>query len=338
MGLMQTLGGMIRNGEVEQMRLLDDFREASAGDFAILDDFSRRLERQFGGRNIAVDGVDMPRILQSEKSIATWNGEMIQAVFFNMGNRGNLHALQNGYGLSFDQLRRLAMLATAEEWRAVERIGKRIGELYPRLNAVHFEQTRRALKKVEPSALTLETADGRTITLDGWYYPNVYDGKLSQPDVLMNADAGPDADYRASMEAINPPAREAAGFTHERLADRYGNPVVERPQLLKMSVLMKHMANSTRWVTHAQQLYEFRRLLMDPDVKAKTIEKLGEEKYSYLRQWTNRQARPGKGATAGLNSVIGLARNGHTIAKMGLNLKTALKQTQYIGHLADVLT
>lgn len=331
MGHFQNLIRLIRSAGVVQKEMLENFANETRGDFARVDELARTLWEQLGGKFFEVDGAPMPDLIVEKKGIRTYDAEMLSSIYLNMGNTGNRFALENGLGLTQDKINILAKLATEEQWKSIERIGQKLSAFYPILDAVYFRQTNRHMPKVEGTPFSVRTADDKIFTSSGWYYPLAYDPDLSD----RAAQQAEMADYRASMYAIHTPQKPVDGFIQGRAVDEDGNPVVARSPLLRTSVLINHLTNMTRWATHAEPLFEFRRLTMDPEFKAAFIKKLGAEKYRYLREWTNRMARPDKGRT---DDVIASMRSLSTIAALGLNIKSALRQLESTGIAADTMT
>lgn len=331
MGLAQDLFDKIRAGEVSQMELLENFRNATTEDFRVMDAFVGRLERETG-KFFNRPGVPSPAEATGGGSADTeWDPDMVAAMMFNAGNRGNYHALQNGYGLTDGQLDAMFSLATEKEWLAVQHIAKEMGGLFELLDAVHYRMTNRHLERVRPEPFAVMTADGKVLKLDGWYYPLVFDPRLSDA-AAKNSEA---ADYRAVMGAVFNPQKLRDGFTHKRVVDEDGNPVVTHAPLLKTRVLIDHMTTATRWATLAEPLMEFRRVTMDPDFRDLFIDKLGEDRYRDLRMWTNRMARPEKGSNESWNRLISKLRNASTVASLGLNIRSAVRQLSSAGLAAD---
>ncbi|MCC8190660.1 MAG: hypothetical protein LIP77_08505, partial [Planctomycetes bacterium] len=282
----------------------------------------------------SVDGVDVPAIMRDKLDIPPWDAALILSTFMNLGNAGTRFALQQGYGLTDQHLATLARLATTAEWRAIEHIGQRLGDLFPLLDEVHFRHTNRHMVKVEPVAFPVTTADGETIGLTGWYYPAHYDPALHDKSG-QNAEM---ADLKAQMNPIHTAKKTPDGMTRARKVDENGNPVVTYPPLLRFSVLTDHLNKATRWATHAELLFEFRQLTMDPEFKEAFIRKLGAEKYRYLRQWTNRMANPEAGDDDPTNRIIARLRNLSTVAALGWNVRSALRQNESLGIAADIMS
>ncbi|MDR1534957.1 MAG: hypothetical protein LBU64_07660, partial [Planctomycetota bacterium] len=335
MGLAMRLIKKIRDGEVMQMETISTFTENTKEDFRILDAFVQRLRKENGGDFFNPEGVPSPSDLTNGRSADTeWDPDMILSVMFNAGNRGNLYALQKGFGLTDDELNRLFSLATEKEWLAVQHAAKQMGGLFNELDAVHFRLTNRHLERIEPERRTVRTADGKALELDGWYYPLVYDPKLNDT-AAKNAEA---ADYRIVMSAIFNPQKLQDGFTKSRQTDEEGNPVVTYPPLLKTRVIFDHMEAVTRWINLAEPLMEFRRVTMDPAFREMFIRKFGEERYRDLRKWTNRMARPDKGIDEGMNRALRYLRNASTVTALGLNIKSAGRQVSSVGVAADAMS
>lgn len=253
MGPLQNLIRIIRNAEVVQKGMLENFTKDTRADFAQVDELARSLKEQLGGKFFEVDGVPVPELIAEKKGIPTFDSDMVLSIYLNLGNAGNRYALEHGLGLTQEKIDILSGLATEAQWKAIEHIGQRLGSFYPLLDAVYFRQTNRHMPKVEGTPFTVKTADGKIFASSGWYYPLVYDPELSD----RAAQQAEMADYRASMNAIHTPQKPADGFTKGRVTDEDGNPVVTRPPLLRASVLVNHLTNMTRWLTHAEPLFEY---------------------------------------------------------------------------------
>ncbi len=334
LGLMQRLVDAIRIGEVEQMRLLDQFRIATEQDIQTLDAFVARLERDLG-KFFNQEGVPSPAELTDGVSPATeWTPDRVLAMMFNAGNRGNYHALKEGFGFTDAQLDKMFSLATEKEWLAVQHIAHEMGGLFDLLDDVHYRMTNRHLERVRPEPFGVMTADGKLLNLDGWYYPLVFDPRLSDRAARNNEAA----EYRAVMGAIFNPQKLRDGFTHKRVVDEDGNPVVTYPPLLNTRVIIDHMTTATRWATLAEPLMDFRRITMDPDFRKLFLKKLGAERYRDLRMWTNRMARPDKGSNESWNRLMSTFRNASTVASLGLNIRSAIRQLSSAGLAADEMS
>lgn len=325
MGVMQNVIRLIRGAEVKQMEMLDKFKAESAEDYAVLDGMAKRLIRDFKSDQFIINGVPMPEAITSRKFFNTWDADMVRAIYFNMGNESNLSTLKAAYGFTDAQIQALASLATEAEWRAIERLGKRIGDLYPVLDEIYFRQTNKHLEKVESTPITVTTSDGKTITLDGWYYPKKYDSELSN-SAAKNQEM---TDLMATMNGIFSRNKLERGFTNKRQEN------VKLPLLLNTGVLVDHMTVATRWATHAEALLEFEAVTTDPLVQDMMIQKIGAEKYRYLREWANRMAKPDKGTKSG---VVSKLRKASTVAGLGWNVRSALRQNESLGIAADILS
>lgn len=328
MGLMQRIVGLIRGAEVKQMVMLDAFKRNSKADYDVMDGMVKRMKLEFKSNQFLIDGFPMPEIIQSRKFRKTWDADMIRAIFFNMGNESNLTTLKDAYGFSDAHLQKLSSLATEAEWRAIENIGKRVGELYAQLDEVFFRQTNKHLDKVQPTPITITTKDGKTITLDGWYYPKKYDPELTNA-VAKNKEM---ADLLETMNGVFNRNKLERGFTNRRQEN------VKHPILLDTKVLVDHMTVATRWITHAEALLEFDAITTDPDVQNAMIDKIGREKYRYIREWAGRMAKPDKGSMSGMNRLFSKLRNASTVASLGLNMRSALRQNESFGIAADMMS
>ena len=123
MGPMQRAFAKAREGEAKALLLEDAYRKELAPSLKAIDGMNQRIVKAHGKFFRSINGVQAPEILK-RKGYATWDTNLLETVFLNMGNDGNQFALQEGYGLTATDLNRLAMIPTAKEWKAIEAVGK----------------------------------------------------------------------------------------------------------------------------------------------------------------------------------------------------------------------
>ncbi|OAN56921.1 acetyltransferase [Sphingobium sp. TCM1] len=244
---------------------------------------------------------------------AVMTRDQLVAMALNMGNEGNAKKLAGGYGWNeqgiLDMLNREL---TVEEWRFVQEAWDIIDTLWPDIAALE-----RRVNGVEPEkveARPIETAAG---TLRGGYYPVVYDPTRSLDTERQNAVSG-DKLFESAYRRAN----TRAGATNERTK-------VERPVLLSLSVLSRHVGEVVHDITHREAVIDAHRFLNDKRVITAVREALGEHIQKQFNPWlqhiANEYAYDAQGLGALEKMVKGLRTNA-TFVGMGFRFSTTVMQ------------
>ena len=216
-----------------------------------------------------------------------------------------------------------SMLST-EGWNAIQNTWDSLATIFPNYQKAFYATTGRSLPEEQATPLTITTVDGSTLNLDGGYYPLKYDFKVQGIEDIKTLDAMTTAERKAAnvSQGINKDA------THMRNRDKMGIATVGRmPQLEVSSVLSTHIADTLRYSTHAVISNDFDMLLRNKEFKETFVDKFGEEKYQKLSRWALRQARPDVDAPkTWFEKKINSLRSINTVAVLGMNAKTAIKQ------------
>lgn len=278
--------------------------------------------------------IDPNRLGQFPESLAAaynrraWDGETAIMMALNSGNAGNLKALLDGYGIKQEQWQAIASTMTEAEWRAVQTIWDALDEYYPLIDAVTYRMVNRHVKKVEAQPFTVVAAEGTEMTLNGGYFPLVFDrlvdsdmGRVQDIEVNLN---------KAHFNAIHTFAKIADNFTRSRLMDEEtGEAVVKRPPLLELDVLTSHVDKVAHYVALADAVSEFDRLTLHEDWAKTFIDKFGQHWYEEIRKYLKNVADPDAGNLD--NNEIGKRilrqlRRKATTAALGLRFWIGIKQ------------
>lgn len=274
-----TSRGMHKTFTIEGVRMLPD------------------VEREFGGQ---------------------WTMERVLSVALNMGNDGNLAALQRGYNWNTQDLELITRRITSAEWRFVQSVWDLLDQLYPVINATYEKMYGIPLKRVEAKPFTVVSADGETINMRGGYYPLKFDKRFSE-----TAQRNADFDVLNSQEAILRTPNPKSGMTQERKGAGI-------PPLLSLSVLTSHVADSIHYSTHTLPLLDAYRIVKRPEYRRAMQRAFGDEAYAQVVPWLRSIARPDRTKIDGINKMFEfLARRG-SLAAMGFSFRTALLQTTSI--------
>ena len=282
------------------------------------------------GRNMhktfTIEGVRMLPDVEREFG-GQWTKERVLSVALNMGNDGNLSALQRGYNWNMQDLEAITRRMTSAEWRFVQSVWDLIDKLYPVINATYEKMYGIPLKRVEAKPFTVVSADGETITMRGGYYPLMFDKRFSEA-----AQRNSDFDALNSQEAILRTPNPKSGMTQERKG-------AGLPPLLSLSVLTSHVADAIHYGTHTLPLLDAYRIVKQPVYRRAMQRAFGDEAYAQVVPWLRSIARPDRTKIDGINKMFEfLARRG-SLAAMGFSFRTALLQiTSFPQSMAEVGT
>lgn len=264
-------------------------------------------------KTFSIDGVRMLPDVEREFG-GQWTMERVLSVALNMGNDGNLAALQRGYNWNTQDLELITRRMTSAEWRFVQSVWDLLDELYPVINATYEKMYGIPLKRVEAKPFTVVSADGETINMRGGYYPLKFDKRFSE-----TAQRNADFDVLNSREAILRTPNPKSGMTQERKGAGI-------PPLLSLSVLTSHVADSIHYGTHTLPLLDAYRIVKRPEYRRAMQRAFGDEAYAQVVPWLRSIARPDRTKIDGINKMFEfLARRG-SLAAMGFSFRTALLQ------------
>lgn len=268
-------------------------------------------------KTFSIDGVRMLPDVEREFG-GQWTMERVLSVALNMGNDGNLAALQRGYNWNTQDLELITRRITSAEWRFVQSVWDFLDQLYPVINATYEKMYGIPLKRVEAKPFTVVSADGETINMRGGYYPLKFDKRFSE-----TAQRNADFDVLNSQEAILRTPNPKSGMTQERKGAGI-------PPLLSLSVLTSHVADSIHYGTHTLPLLDAYRIVKRPEYRRAMQRAFGDEAYAQVVPWLRSIARPDRTKIDGINKMFEfLARRG-SLAAMGFSFRTALLQTTSI--------
>lgn len=268
-------------------------------------------------KTFSIDGVRMLPDVEREFG-GQWTMERVLSVALNMGNDGNLAALQRGYNWNTQDLELITRRMTSAEWRFVQSVWDLLDELYPVINATYEKMYGIPLKRVEAKPFTVVSADGETINMRGGYYPLKFDKRFSE-----TAQRNADFDVLNSQEAILRTPNPKSGMTQERKGAGI-------PPLLSLSVLTSHVADSIHYGTHTLPLLDAYRIVKRPEYRRAMQRAFGDEAYAQVVPWLRSIASPDRTKIDGINKMFEfLARRG-SLAAMGFSFRTALLQTTSI--------
>lgn len=352
-GVNQRLFFKLRDAETSRDKLYKGLLKEMQPHIDQLEKARRDIEKQFGGKTFAIPGLEVPDVIQRGRNYRTWDADTLLSVALNMGNDANLYRLTgkhkdslnvdtrpDAYNFTDSDLAKIARLFDADTWRAIQGVWDATGSLYGQLDDVTYRLTNRHVVKESAQPLTVRTSDGEVLALAGGYFPAVNDPLLSNSGQRTAEQNDLNAAIRSGvMDNIHHSAKPTTGAIKERLRDENGNPVVRTPQMLKTSILIRHLDAATHYITHAEAVKEFDALTRNEEWKDTYSRKFGEQKYRAVRRWVQDLANSRRPSNSVGEELMEKARTLATVSGLGLRIKTGLKQrlgyAQAVNYMSD---
>lgn len=252
--------------------------------------------------------------------------ENVVVAALNMGNDYNKTALLDGLQLNNElQLNQLTAVLTEADWRAVQSIWDAINTLKEPLAATFERRMGFPMGTVEANPLTVRTAEGLDITLPGGYYPVKFDKKLSD----TAAERSEAEDLKAAAGALFPVVGTKSGMTKTRKGTG------GQPLLLTMSGLEGHLKDTAQYIGLSEAVVDVYRIARHPAFKRIFVQKFGNDAYSSIRRLLADIGMPEAGGQEKMDQALGWLRGGATAWTLGLNIGTAVKQTNAVFNYAS---
>ena len=252
------------------------------------------------------------------------NRKQAVAMALNIGNEGNLQRLADGYRVNPAAVEQyLNETLTAEEWRFVQGVWDTIDTLWPEIEALEKRVNGVAPEKIAPRSFV--TTHG---PMRGGYYPAIYD---SSRDYKAAENAGKESDL---LEGRYTRATTRASATKER-AEK-----VNRPILLDLGVINRHLGEVIHDITHREAVIQANRFLSSERVRRAVDAALGAEVGKQLQPWVKFVANSWaqeRAGNEGFGKWIGKARANATIVGMGFRATTMITQIAGYSNSVEVV-
>lgn len=234
-------------------------------------------------------------------------------IALNAGNEGNLARLQNGQGLTMEQINAVLATLTDDDLKIVQAIWDLFESFRPRIANLEREMYGTEPKWVERKPITITRKNGTTVTLAGGYYPIVYDSTATTADAvrLRNAD---DAALDQGVTGMT----TARTFTMERSRDGLDIP---------LDLTLTGLTNGLQDIVHDLTWRKWlRRTSKIVSGISPTVGKYyGADVQKVLTDWLRNIARGSRQPKSGVFDNFAMAlRNGVSIAGLGYNVVSAL--------------
>ncbi|UXC93134.1 acetyltransferase [Sphingobium sp. RSMS] len=298
--------------EQRRLRTADMMRQLEAARLEIPEAIRKRW-----GQKVTLTMIDpdtgRPAVMTRDKLIA---------MALNMGNEGNARKLAGGYRWNEQGIMdALNAELTPQEWQFVQKTWDIIDTLWPDIAALE-----RRVNGVEPDKVEARPVMTTAGELRGGYYPVVYDPTRSLDTERQNAVSG-DKLFESGYRRAN----TRAGSTNERTK-------VERPVLLSLAVISRHVGEVIHDITHREAVIDSHRFLNDKRVITAVRDALGEHIQKQFNPWLQHIANEFAYDAQGMGSVEKLVkglRTNATFVGMGYRASTTLMQLAGVFNTAE---
>jgi GGDEF domain-containing protein len=268
--------------------------------------------------------------------------EAALAVALNWGNLSNRSKIVRGW--QYGGLEKFGLQAwdgeataheflrhlTAKDWQLVQAIWDRLETLWPEMSELERRMTGLVPPKVKREAFTVRTSDGQDVTLQGGYYPMVYDRRFSHAGAAQG-----EKDDVGSFQLFDRNA-ERAITPHGHLNARIEE--FARPVELSLIGLQRHLAHATKDIAMREALISAYEIVTDSQFRAAIQRTAGEEVLPLLDKWIRDTANDlvipdgGEGQWVQFNQTM---RSGLTGSVFAFNAAQALQNLTGAANVLD---
>ena len=266
------------------------------------------------------------------EGLGTFSREQLVYMLLNMGNRENFDALIAGFskysgaqqGLTNEELRTnlirtMGEVFSQEQLEAAQKVWDLMGSFWPQIVAQEKRLNHREPKAVQAEAITYRLANGELVTLEGGYYPRVYDNKLStrageqqQNDMPLNKAFG-------GFQRQTP----YDGFVKQRAATTTGEALA-----LSGRVIVDGLQDVIHNLAWREPLLSANKILAPKGQVTDTIRRYaGPDAVQAVRKWLEDIAANGRPReVTAADRLADVLRSNVSLAGLGLNIVTAALQ------------
>lgn len=232
-------------------------------------------------------------MLQGKVKIDSLGGRRIPlqaciALALNTGNVGNLQRVKDGGTAILDPkdprwpevMDEMLAMMDKEHWKFVQRLWDTIAGLWPQIEAMEERLTGIPPVKVEKLSQVREFSDGTSMTVEGGYFPIVYDDIAGVPESVVEGGT--------AMDVLTHPSYVRAMTAHGHVYKRYEK--LGKPVRLDLGIIPRHMQQVIHDLTHREAIVNAYKLINDKTVRAAMYDSLGKERHKVFNIWLRRLA------------------------------------------------
>jgi len=274
-------------------------------------DLTKILEPVFRAGKLGGKGIFFPTINRA------MNREARLVVALNMGNAGNMQRLLDGEGWSIESVLPVLQSLTEDELNTVQQIWDYFEKYRPMIG----QKERRLYGKepawVEPQPLVVQSADGKTVTLRGGYYPIKYDPRASQrAETMSEAD-----EAKRDLAGSYTTATTRRSFVKSRV-----RKVEDQPLLYTLAGMYGGINDVIHDLTWHEWLIQANRLMRSKSFDEAVRNRYGPEYVVQLKNWIKDVAAGERGVQNEAEMALNFLRQGISSAGLGFNIVSAAMQ------------
>jgi hypothetical protein len=238
-------------------------------------------------------------------------------IALNSGNEGNLQRMRDGEGWTMDQLAPVLESLSSTEWNAVQAIWNHFETYKPLVEAKERRLYGKAPNWIEVKPFAIKTSDGKTLNLEGGYYPIKYDPKASDAaEQFTDAEAA-----KAQMKGAFTAATTRRSYVKNR-AER----VVGRPLMLTMTGVYSGLGEVIHDLSWHEWLISANRMMKDRGFSLAVNETYGPEIKRQMKDWIKDVAAGQGAADQGAANFATWMRRSISSARLGFNATSGVMQ------------
>jgi hypothetical protein len=274
-------------------------------------DLTKILEPAFRAGKLGGKGVFFPSINRS------LNREARLVVALNMGNAGNMQRLLDGEGWSMEAVMPVLQSLTEDELNTVQQIWDYFEKYRPMIGQKERRLYGKEPSWVEPQPLVVRSADGKTVTLRGGYYPIKYDPRASRRAETMSlAD-----EAKRDLAGAYTTATTRRSFVKARASE--GNI---GPLLYTLAGMYGGINDVIHDLTWHEWLIQANRLMRSNSFDDAVRNRYGPEYVTQLKNWIKDVAAGERGVQNEAEMALNFLRQGISSAGLGFNIVSAAMQ------------
>lgn len=295
----------------EGINKAEDSKTAGMRDFHsklvdMLSDYTKQERAQFGRTTY---------IPELEGTLLSPNRSRISVLMslLHAGNEGNLRELMRGYELNEDHLSAMWKTLTPKDLKLAQNVWDFIGSYKDAIG-----KQERDLNGIEPEwikgrPVDVTLADGSKHTLNGGYFPLVYDKNVSFRTAALGSDALQDLfkGYQSNTATKH-------NWTQARVGGGGQAPS------LNWSVFTNHVSDVIHDLAYRKPVIDLHRLINDDAIRANLQAGLGNGVYGELNPWLKRIAGDRQWTPLGPLEALRTLSNNMTFAELGIKVGSAM--------------
>lgn len=237
--------------------------------------------------------------------------EKVIALALNWGTQNNRQRAMATANCNEVEMERLFQeVLNDKDWEFVIKTWDHINSFYIERSKVQEDLYGNPLKKEEGITFTI---GGRTI--DGQYYPIVYDPKTSSKSSNQQVE-----DIAMQMMSSNAVFGFGMSATKSRM-----NIVHGKQLLLDFDVIPKALTEAVNHITMRQPVIDVNRLLSNKELADYITNKFGSDTYQYMKQWVRDQWASEVSRLSELDNWISILKRNAGAAVMAGNLNVSIQ-------------